>query len=114
MVDTVSLLYQGILGKWQNSRVPRLTRLDNPVTSLPGGGRQIYFASDSLERGCVGLQLRQLQLTARKIQSADVRIMAEPPSTQTAMPTARLPVPPFTAETARQKVKAAQDVWNTK
>jgi nuclear transport factor 2 (NTF2) superfamily protein len=26
----------------------------------------------------------------------------------------KAPYPPFTAETARQKVKAAQDVWNTK
>jgi len=26
----------------------------------------------------------------------------------------KAPYPPFTAETARQKVKAAQDIWNTK
>ena len=26
----------------------------------------------------------------------------------------RTPVPPFTEETARQKVKAAQDAWNTR
>jgi nuclear transport factor 2 (NTF2) superfamily protein len=26
----------------------------------------------------------------------------------------RPPVPPFTEETARQKVKAAQDAWNTR
>ncbi len=26
----------------------------------------------------------------------------------------RFPVPPFTEETARQKVKAAEDAWNTK
>jgi len=26
----------------------------------------------------------------------------------------RLPIPPFTEETARQKVKAAEDAWNTR
>lgn len=26
----------------------------------------------------------------------------------------RLPIPPFTLETARQKVQAAEDVWNTR
>jgi uncharacterized protein len=30
------------------------------------------------------------------------------------MPDDRPPVPPFTAETARQKVQAAEDAWNTR
>jgi len=30
------------------------------------------------------------------------------------METKKLPVPPFTAETALQKVQAAEDAWNTK
>ncbi len=30
------------------------------------------------------------------------------------MPEIRPPVPPFTEETARQKVKAAEDAWNTR
>lgn len=29
-------------------------------------------------------------------------------------PEARLPLPPFTEETARQKVQAAEDAWNTR
>lgn len=35
-------------------------------------------------------------------------------STTTMASTNKPPVPPFTEETARIKVKAAQDVWNTK
>ena len=33
---------------------------------------------------------------------------------QTAEDQARPPVPPFDEESARQKVKAAQDAWNTR
>ena len=29
-------------------------------------------------------------------------------------PTSRPPLPPFTLETARQKVQAAEDAWNTR
>ena len=32
----------------------------------------------------------------------------------TARPASRPPFPPFTAETAKIKVKAAQDLWNTR
>jgi len=34
--------------------------------------------------------------------------------TSTAPPSARLPIPPFTRETAAQKVRLAEDAWNTR
>ena len=37
-------------------------------------------------------------------------VLAQP----THAPEARSPFPPFTAETARQKVQAAEDIWNTR
>ena len=55
----------------------------------------------------LGLDIRETRGEPTKEEGADVQPTDEKQET-------RPPVPPFTEETARQKVKAAQDAWNTR
>jgi hypothetical protein len=54
-----------------------------------------------------------LATSARAAAAAAASGGAAAPPTGTGTPAARPPLPPFTEESARQKVQMAEDAWNT-
>jgi nuclear transport factor 2 (NTF2) superfamily protein len=85
----------------------------NTIEQQPGGGDEVILRTGAGDVGDGGLDRGDLSENDGSVYPKEVLMGQASPSVPPGTVTARPPLPPFTRETAIQKVRMAEDAWNT-